>query len=85
MASVIRFCGISPLWQNFQSINFDGKFTFCENFGPALAKFVCNKENILVDVNGQMLKKQFSHLVTLIVAVRARLMAASLCDIKFHL
>ena len=60
---VTRFGEISPLWQNFESLwqLFDKLFSILPNFETML---VIGK--ILYVKNGQVLKKYYTHLVTLL-------------------
>ena len=63
---VTRFGGILPLWQKFTSLwqYFKGLFGIWQNCEPTLRQFVSYGQ-ISIVLNGQILKKQSGHLVTL--------------------
>ena len=66
MISATRFGEISPLWKNLTRLwqYLAGLFRIWQNSGPTLANCV-GLWSILIAVNGLILKKKFSHLVTL--------------------
>ena len=67
--SVTRFGEILPLWENFNSLwlYFRGMSRKRQKIVPTLANCYAVGQSFIV-VNGQMLKNQSSHLVTLVVS-----------------